>query len=322
MLHDKHDGIFTKIYNASKKFVAHFESILSRPTNYSVSGLIVPLYTAPGDDWTRVINEKLEHPLVPIIAIVNPQNGSGTSQIAAYTDATKQLEVVHVTVLGYVYTGYGGRNSTDVKNEISNYKNWYHADGIFFDEMSSVPGNEMYYKDLSNYAKSLGMKYTVGNPGRSTSASYVGTVDNLVVYDNPGLPQVATISNLNGSSSKNDFAIMAFGVDHFNQSYVANTTQYVKYLYITNGTLPDPWMSVSPYLDNLTATMQGLMVSENQAKAAPPLRQLKSGVAPSDVTCSYGFQLVLKKESGIPACVKPESVSVLIQRNWGDDATQ
>ena len=48
----------------------------------------------------------------------------------------------------------------------------------------------------------------------------------------------------------------------------------------------------------------------------PPLKQISQGVSPSDVTCTEGKELILKKSNGLPACVNPSSVEKLIQRNW------
>jgi len=48
----------------------------------------------------------------------------------------------------------------------------------------------------------------------------------------------------------------------------------------------------------------------------PPLKQISQGISPDSVTCTEGLELVLKKSNGLPACVKPSSVSKLVQRGW------
>ncbi len=47
-----------------------------------------------------------------------------------------------------------------------------------------------------------------------------------------------------------------------------------------------------------------------------PLKQMKSGVAPADVTCKDGLELIFKATDGSAACVKPSSVEKLIQIGW------
>lgn len=48
----------------------------------------------------------------------------------------------------------------------------------------------------------------------------------------------------------------------------------------------------------------------------PPLKQIQEGIEPMQVTCTEGLELVLKVSNGQPACVKPSSVSKLIERGW------
>ncbi|MDG7006989.1 MAG: hypothetical protein JRN06_01950 [Nitrososphaerota archaeon] len=42
--------------------------------------------------------------------------------------------------------------------------------------------------------KSLGMTYTMGNPGTSVSSSYIGTLDNLCIYESNGYPSLSFIT--------------------------------------------------------------------------------------------------------------------------------
>lgn len=48
----------------------------------------------------------------------------------------------------------------------------------------------------------------------------------------------------------------------------------------------------------------------------PPLQQLTTGIAPKDVACKKGLNLVLNAEDGSPACVKPEHIASLYLRGW------
>ncbi|HJT10620.1 MAG TPA: spherulation-specific family 4 protein, partial [Candidatus Nitrosotalea sp.] len=174
----------------------------------SPTGVIIPLYTYPGTTWTDVIAAKTAHPSVPIAAIINPSSGPGSGIDSNYVSGIQQLQSAGVTVLGYVYTSYAGRSISAVESDISAYHNWYHANGIMFDEMSNANGDESYYSTISNYAKSLGMTMTVGNPGTSTPSSYVGTVDVLSIYEGSGMPSGSTLqaSTFNGAYPKSDFS--------------------------------------------------------------------------------------------------------------------
>ncbi len=48
----------------------------------------------------------------------------------------------------------------------------------------------------------------------------------------------------------------------------------------------------------------------------PPLKQVAQGIAPHQVICKEGLQLIIKY-NGSPACVKPETAEKLAQRGWG-----
>jgi len=216
------------------------------------TGIIVPLYRHPGSTWDDLIQVKHDHPAVQIIAIINPANGPGSWDLS-YVLGIKKLQSAGIPSLGYVYTRYGARNSSEIIADIDTYKNWYGTNGIFFDEMEHIPGKEDYYLHLSNYAKSVGLNYTVGNPGKDVSSSYIGTVDNIVIYEHSGLPTVESLKGWHAKYSKYNFSILPYDVDKLNAKFVKSASHYVGLLYITDQTLPNPWYSLTTYLDQLTS---------------------------------------------------------------------
>ena len=75
--------------------------------------------------------------------------------------------------------------------------------------------------------------------------------------------------------------------------------------------------------DNTGATNAGAVyVIQNNttfvthSSLSTPLQQFKSGIPASAVQCTQGLELVLKVEDGSPACVKPDSVTALIEHGW------
>jgi hypothetical protein len=48
-----------------------------------------------------------------------------------------------------------------------------------------------------------------------------------------------------------------------------------------------------------------------------PLEQFKSGISASDVKCSDNLVHIIKAEDNSPACVKPETSKILVERGWG-----
>jgi hypothetical protein len=174
---------------------------------------------------------------------------------------------VGIVVLGYDHTAYARRSSGSVVADINSYKSWYNVNGIFFDEMSNVPGNENYYSSLNRYAKSLGFSFTVGNPGASVPSSYVGTLDVIVTYENEGVPNSASLASMTNGMPKNNFAVISYGVNTWDASAVGNIFNYASYVYVTNNTLPNPYGAVSGDLSKLVA----LVGSLTQTQTSVPL---------------------------------------------------
>jgi hypothetical protein len=53
-----------------------------------------------------------------------------------------------------------------------------------------------------------------------------------------------------------------------------------------------------------------------QTGTLAPLKQFKSGISAADVKCSAGLALVIKSSNGTPACVREQTVQILVLRGW------
>lgn len=77
-----------------------------------------------------------------------------------------------------------------------------------------------------------------------------------------------------------------------------------------------------PFVEVLVAeamedeTMEDEIEDTMAEHVAPPKMQMAEGVAPEDVTCSEGLELLLKTSDGSAICVKPDTASILMQRGW------
>lgn len=49
-----------------------------------------------------------------------------------------------------------------------------------------------------------------------------------------------------------------------------------------------------------------------------PLKQFKSGIKAQDVKCESNFLLVIKSSDNSPACAKPQTALILLERGWGN----
>ncbi|MBI5536758.1 MAG: spherulation-specific family 4 protein [Deltaproteobacteria bacterium] len=224
----------------------------------SASGVIVPLYTYPDDStWDAICASKSAHPTVDVRAIINPDNGPGSSKDSLFVSGIAKLSNAGIVVLGYVATGYASKSEAEAHTEIDAYKSWYPGvTGIFFDEMQSAAGDESYYAALTQYAKTQGFSSTVGNPGTDVAESYVGTVDTIFIYETDGLPALSALGGWHSNHDRKNFGIIPYAVPTMDAVFVAGARPLVGYIYLTDDDLPNPWDSLPPYFDALVGALE------------------------------------------------------------------
>src|SRR2546425_12977093 len=190
-----------------------------------------------------------------MVAIINPGGGPGSSPNTNYATLTQRLHSVGIIVVGYTWANYGSRNISDVFTAIDEYKSWYNVDGIIIDQMSYTGGDENYYSRLTTHARSIGLTLVIGNPGTETLPSYVRTVDAIVIHENSGLPSINYLGGWHANYDKANWGILPHGVNSLNKPYVASASKYVGYIYMSNGTMPNPWNTLPPYFGDLVAAL-------------------------------------------------------------------
>jgi hypothetical protein len=217
---------------------------------------MIPLYTYPGSTWGEVFALAKANPKIPVMTIINPDSGPGTKMDANYLAGVLKLRAAGVGVLGYVSTSYASRDLSAVRSCVRAYKNWYPVNGIFFDEMSNIPGRERYYSVLDGYAKSLGFSHTMGNPGVDVPPSYIGTLDTFVIHESEGLPSASLLRGWHSDFAKSNFAAIAYGMQDLDEPSLAAASPYLGYVYVTNAGLPNPYASLPPYLASIAGALE------------------------------------------------------------------
>lgn len=220
---------------------------------FSSTAVLVPLYDTSGSAWDPVIEAKKAHPNVPIMAVINNGGGPGQVPDSGYASLTQRLQSSGIFVLGYTYAEYGLRNSSAIKADIYDYKTWYNVDGIFIDQMSYSGGDETYYSNLTAYSRSLGLSFVMGNPGTDTLSSYVGTVDAIVIYENSQPPSISYLGGWHTGYPKSTWGILPYEISSLDSSFIANSSRYVGFIGIGNGTNSTAWEMLPPYLESLVA---------------------------------------------------------------------
>lgn len=311
--------------------------VTSQPIYAATStGLMIPLYTYPGGTWDQVSEAKAAHPSVPIVAIINPNNGPGGSRDSNYVSGIQNLQSAGVVVIGYVFTQYGSRSTDAVTSDIDTWKALYpQLQGIFFDEMTNTSGDESYYGNLSNYAKSVGFSFTVGNPGTDIASSYVGTMDNIMIYETGGLPSLNVLGGWHTGYDKSNFSYLAYGVPILSDAFVASSANYVSYMYITNDGLSNPWDSVTPYFMDLAAalddgttppppdpTTTNTITVQSVDLAGNPITGLWTEISAGGILVSSGYTTLAfngASNTQYQACVS--NYQNLVFDHWSDGST-
>jgi hypothetical protein len=222
-----------------------------------VTGTIIPLYTSPSDaSWSAVAAAKAAHPAVPVLAVVNPSNGPGGAASPDYVAGIAKLTAAGVKVIGYVHTSWGARPAAELQTEMGQWKSWYPGvSGIFFDEMAATAGKESYYAGLTSSAKGSGFDLTIGNPGQDSAATYVGTTDVILIYENSGVPSASALGGWHTSYARTNFGVIPYNVASLDTSFIQSAKPYVGYIYLQSDSLPNPWDSVPSYLGALVGAL-------------------------------------------------------------------
>jgi hypothetical protein len=246
--------IILKRMNFGKSFVAvSLAMILAALAIHSAPlGIMVPAYFDPssGGDW-RSLDDAASR--VPLIAIMNPDNGPGASQTQAYVNALANLHRAGGRIIGYVYSSYAARALTNVEADIDTYLSFYAVDGFFIDEMTDDQNTNhlAYYAAIYRYVKSKGAGYSVtGNPGENTVRDYLTerTADCLMVFENhdtnyPGFRPSDWVTRYPAQQ----FAQIVYDVT--NSAAMSNdvelvATRHAGWIYLTDrtyGALPSYW---------------------------------------------------------------------------------
>lgn len=121
--------------------------------------------------------------------IINNANGAGAEKS---TDFEKQVAIARgkgVKILGYVHTGYGQRDKTEILSDVKKHIEWYNVDGIFLDETISGWTAEQvalipHYQELHDEIKKLNSHlFVVANPGTNTIEAVLPTADIFMTYE-------------------------------------------------------------------------------------------------------------------------------------------
>jgi hypothetical protein len=123
-------------------------------------GIVVPAYFYPPTYWDSM---NYAASRVPLLVIVNPNSGPGTSVDTTYAAAVNSVRSSGAKTLGYVYTSYGARDTNAIRTDIDRYFSFYAIDGFFLDEMDNSADTNVYnyYAGIYQYIQTKGTNLLV-----------------------------------------------------------------------------------------------------------------------------------------------------------------
>ncbi len=229
-------------------------------------GIMVPayFYPSPGGYWDSL---NFAATRVPLVAVMNPNSGPGSSRDSHYVQALANLHQAGGKVMGYVHTSYGQRSLSTVETDINRYLSFYTVDGFFIDEMTNDENTRHlnYYDSLYQYIKAKGTNYSVtGNPGSNTQEDYITrpTADSFMIFEDIGANYISwTTSSWVAKYPAQQFVHLPYAVatattmsNYVNVALSGNTG----WIYITDDALPNPYDTLPSYWTNEVNFIQSL----------------------------------------------------------------
>ena len=219
------------------------------PANFAAGQtLAIPSYfypAGPGQDlWDQI---GAAYPTVGL-AIINPNSGPGAGVNANYASQVLSSQAAGLTMIGYVHTSYGTRNSSVVEAEIDAYYRFYPTlNGIFLDEVSTDCVNIGYYSYLYDHiGEKPGRSLTVINPGTQTSECYVATSDIIVNFENiyteyrDNYTQPAWVDNYPPTRFWH-LVHTTLTIADMREAMKLSQKRNAGWIYVTPDVLPNPW---------------------------------------------------------------------------------
>lgn len=242
------------------------------------TGLLVPLYVQPGSLWTSMGTAHQNAMNVPMICVINPNNGDPVPNPAppGWASGITSMKAAGITVLGYVHSCWANTRCSAqlsyVQQQVTAYKNAnYGVTGIFVDEMDNTGAFvSSYYAPLAATIRSLGFNYIIGNPGATITANTVtgSGFDNIVIYESDsGYPSLSTLQDpAQGAGTPANFSYIGLSCPSYEPSFIAQSAPFVQWLYATpnadgasNPYLTFPW--VTQILQTLSTLGGGISTS-------------------------------------------------------------
>lgn len=280
-------------------------------------GVIIPYYfytNNPYSDptFTGLVALIRQYHSVPTIVVLNQSGTTGNGGPGPYDGnidaAIRLLQAAGAIALGYVDSGLGTRAALAVQSDVVTWTTLYGDNppyGIFFDNAPYNPGTNnsavLLYQSYYQYAYAQGYTAVAVNPGSNQQSAWYQTkvADIMMTWENSSYPSVSTVAgNYVGGHGDFDWrqnGILVYGQSSFAAPTLTSLTPYVKWVYVTSGSLPNPWGALPSYLAQIYAVL-------------------------AQVNCGNTGGISLTSGAGAPSGTQPNAA--LYSRNDGSTGTR
>ncbi|UUN25102.1 spherulation-specific family 4 protein [Streptomyces sp. FIT100] len=215
--------------------------------------LLVPLYVHPAQDpgaWRLLTRAAAAHRLYGVV--LNAADGPGAAPDPAFAAASRALRAAGTRVLGYVDLDYGVRPDSAVLDDVDRHRDWYGADGCFFDQVPADASALPVCRRLVRAARQRGAATVVLNPGVHPAPGYARIADLLVTFEGPWTAYLSsfTLPRWTARHPPQRFCHLVYGVPAA-LAQVAERAAEERGAAVSCAvadTLPNPWAAPPPAL--------------------------------------------------------------------------
>jgi Spherulation-specific family 4 len=140
----------------------------------------VPAFFEP-PDWSAAVADGR----APAVMILNPASGPGTAPDPGLRRAVSQASAAGSRVIGYIGTNYAHLPAAQARQEVRDYRAWYHVRGIFLDQTPTEGSQQLgYYRDLArDIRQNIAGAAIWINPGAVPDRSYLSVANVVMIFE-------------------------------------------------------------------------------------------------------------------------------------------
>jgi hypothetical protein len=150
------------------------------PATAPAQATFVPAFFEP-PDWSRAISDGR----APGVMILNPASGPGTAPDPGLQSSARAALAAGARVIGYVGTSYGQLPAATARQDVREYRQWYHVSGIFLDQTPTEGSQQLgYYRSLAGYIRGVIPAADLWiNPGSAPDRGYMSLGAVVMIFE-------------------------------------------------------------------------------------------------------------------------------------------